>query len=266
MEMDWYYKERERKIGPFTDAEFASLLEEGWIKADTPVWTETLGRWRPYGEIAQDRAGRGRDATQEELDVRPEDDGDVRDHSAKSEAPVRCSQCGNTFAPDDILHYNGQAICASCKPIFFQRLREGTRVPGEFTYGGFWIRGGAKLIDFVVIGIANIVFWLPATFFMRASGPARPIAWVLTAFEYALPVAYNTYFVGSRGATPGKMVCGLVIIRPDGERLGYGRAVGRYFAEILSGMLLLMGYIAAAFSSEKRALHDRICDTRVVKK
>ncbi|HET6371045.1 MAG TPA: RDD family protein, partial [Nitrospiria bacterium] len=43
-------------------------------------------------------------------------------------------------------------------------------------------------------------------------------------------------------------------------------ACGRYFAEILSGIILCIGYIMAAFDDEKRALHDRICGTRVIKK
>jgi uncharacterized RDD family membrane protein YckC len=44
-----------------------------------------------------------------------------------------------------------------------------------------------------------------------------------------------------------------------------GRAVGRYFAKIVSGIILMIGYIMAGFDSEKRALHDMMCDTRVIK-
>jgi uncharacterized RDD family membrane protein YckC len=40
--------------------------------------------------------------------------------------------------------------------------------------------------------------------------------------------------------------------------------VGRYFSEMLSGMIMMIGYIMAGFDDEKRALHDRICNTRVV--
>ena len=61
------------------------------------------------------------------------------------------------------------------------------------------------------------------------------------------------------------MACGLKVIRPDGEEITYGRACGRFFADILSYVILFIGYIMVAFDEEKRALHDRICDTRVVK-
>ena len=49
------------------------------------------------------------------------------------------------------------------------------------------------------------------------------------------------------------------------EGLG-GWAFGRHFAKYLSAMILLIGYIMAAFDDQRRTLHDRICETRVVRK
>ena len=84
--------------------------------------------------------------------------------------------------------------------------------------------------------------------------------------QMAVAAAYSVFFVGKFQATPGKMALGIKIITPDGGRVGYGRALGRYFAEFLSSIILGIGYLMAAFDQEKRALHDRICTTRVVKK
>jgi uncharacterized RDD family membrane protein YckC len=78
-------------------------------------------------------------------------------------------------------------------------------------------------------------------------------------------VLYYWFFLSHYSATPGKMALGLKVIRPDGSPLTGGRIVGRYFAEMLSGMILAIGYIMAGFDDERRALHDRICDTRVIK-
>jgi len=75
-----------------------------------------------------------------------------------------------------------------------------------------------------------------------------------------------TYFLGKFSATPGKMALGLKVLRADGEMITYPRALGRFFAEFLSSVILAIGYIMAAFDEEKRALHDRICDTRVVRR
>jgi uncharacterized RDD family membrane protein YckC len=52
----------------------------------------------------------------------------------------------------------------------------------------------------------------------------------------------------------------------DGGKVSYGRAVGRHFAKYLSSFTLGIGYIMAGIDDEKRALHDRICNTRVIKK
>jgi uncharacterized RDD family membrane protein YckC len=61
------------------------------------------------------------------------------------------------------------------------------------------------------------------------------------------------------------MACKLKIAVTDGSRLSYLRALGRHFAKYLSGMILLIGYIMAAFDDQRRTLHDRICETRVVR-
>ena len=44
------------------------------------------------------------------------------------------------------------------------------------------------------------------------------------------------------------------------------KAIGRYFAEILSGMICYIGYFMALFDEERRTLHDRLCGTLVVRK
>ena len=62
------------------------------------------------------------------------------------------------------------------------------------------------------------------------------------------------------------MVLGLKVVRPDGGPVSLGRAIGRYFAKILSAIILLIGFIMAGFDREKRGLHDILVDTRVIKK
>jgi uncharacterized RDD family membrane protein YckC len=80
-----------------------------------------------------------------------------------------------------------------------------------------------------------------------------------------LGFGYVTFFLGRYGATPGKMACGLKVVRPDGDGISYARAFGRMWAEYLSSLIFCIGYLMVAFDNEKRSLHDRICDTRVVK-
>ncbi len=54
-------------------------------------------------------------------------------------------------------------------------------------------------------------------------------------------------------------------MRADGTPLSTGRIIGRHFAEMISNMILCIGYMMAGWDDEKRALHDRICDTRVIR-
>jgi uncharacterized RDD family membrane protein YckC len=77
---------------------------------------------------------------------------------------------------------------------------------------------------------------------------------------------YEVIMIRYYGATLGKMAAGVKVVRTDGSGVGWGISIGRYFMKIVSSMILLIGYIIAGFDDEKRALHDRVCDTRVVYK
>jgi uncharacterized RDD family membrane protein YckC len=70
-----------------------------------------------------------------------------------------------------------------------------------------------------------------------------------------------------RGATLGKQALGLRIIRADGARLTFGRATARYFLKYIITPLvpLFIGYLMAAFTNRKRALHDVLADTLVIR-
>lgn len=181
----------------------------------------------------------------------------------------RCSECGRDYAPDTLIQFDDARICTNCKPLFIQKLREGVRVHKGLAYAGFWIRFGAKFIDGLVLFVINMVFWIAfvlATGEFGDSGEAMTDEFLLQAIYLCMGAAYTTFFLGRFGATPGKMACGLKVVAPAGGPIGYPRALRRQLAEYLSGLILLLGYIMAAFDGEKRALHDRICRTRVVRK
>jgi uncharacterized RDD family membrane protein YckC len=142
-------------------------------------------------------------------------------------------------------------------------------------YGGFWIRFLARVIDSIIMIVINGIVGLPlrlmfglGTMGMRGGmifGPAMMGALGLsTMIGIALGAAYEVYFLSAHGATPGKMALGLRVIRADGGPISPMLALGRHFALWLSGIILMIGYIMAGFDPEKRALHDRICETRVI--
>ena len=61
------------------------------------------------------------------------------------------------------------------------------------------------------------------------------------------------------------MLMGVKVVTATGGPISVGRAFARYFAQILSGLILCIGFIMAAFDDQKRALHDHICSTRVIR-
>ena len=141
-------------------------------------------------------------------------------------------------------------------------------------YAGFWIRLVARMIDAVLLGVVNLAIRAPLAL-MLGLGTGRGRSLILlpavisliaiSAFiSIAVGLVYEVYFVSTRGGTIGKLILGLKIIRADGSPVPPGLAAGRYFAQWLSGAILAIGYIMAGFDPEKRALHDRICETRVV--
>lgn len=248
--MNWYYMREEEQVGPISETEFQAFAKSGAITSETLVWREGMSDWKRYGEIRAKSAG-----------VAAMGDG------------FFCVECGNQFPAGELLRYGENFICAACKPVFFQRLREGAPIPSAMNYAGFWIRFVAKFIDGIILGIVNILIQFLGVGLMPQMEPggqpppqyfAIPILLMLA--QYGVAIAYTTWFVGRFEATPGKMACNLKIVTSDGGRVSYLRAFARYFAELLSGIILLIGYIMAAFDDQKRALHDRICDTRVIYK
>jgi uncharacterized RDD family membrane protein YckC len=88
---------------------------------------------------------------------------------------------------------------------------------------------------------------------------------ISTILNFIIPAVYESWFVGKYAATPGKMACKLKVVMSEGDRVSFARAIGRHFAKYISGLILGIGYIMAGFDEQKRTLHDRICDTRVIK-
>jgi uncharacterized RDD family membrane protein YckC len=186
---------------------------------------------------------------------------------------ARCAECGRTFSTDNMIRYQNLFICQACKPVFMQKLAEGANIhTGEFHYAGFWIRVASAFVDGFLLLAVNLAFVMVAagqTLGQVAGIEERtPIAWGVAQLAGLLVgLSYETFFLGRFGATLGKMACGLRVVNPDGSNISYLRALGRYFAKnFLEPFTLGIGYIIAAFDVEKRSLHDRICNTRVVYK
>lgn len=236
--MKWYYANNDnQRVGPLSEEAFQRAVQSGQVSENTLVWSQGMGDWQPYSAVAP------------------------------QVAPAPPPPAPGPEAPSAQPAQDWEAIAQQVK----EGVQPGTEASWEF--GGFWIRFGAYFIDNLILQAISfaIQFGIGIGLAMLAN-PDSPVGMLLLVALYLIPlvivVCYYTYFHGNPNhqATPGKKLMKLRVITADGEDVTYLRAFGRYWAAVLSALILLIGYIMAAFDSEKRALHDHICNTRVIKR
>ena len=98
----------------------------------------------------------------------------------------------------------------------------------------------------------------------------RLVGFTLLGWQALSLVALWLYFAwlesGPKQATWGKRLLGIKVVDTKGKRISFARASGRFFAKFLSYLIFYIGFIMAGFTNRKRALHDIITETYVVKK
>jgi uncharacterized RDD family membrane protein YckC len=257
----WYYIENDQQRGPVMEADLETLRREGKIEAETLVWREGMTSWQPWREVRPATAQACPSAAPPQLT------------SAPAGTSVICSQCGGSFPASEVIRYGNAAVCASCKPVFIQKLKEGANVLGVMEYAPFLTRFAAYFVDGIITGIiGGILGAVIGGVFGAAGGLASGhrggflvLQLVSAAVGMAVRAAYFIYFIGKDGQTPGKKLCKIRVVNADGSPVSYAKATGRFFGYMLSALILGIGFLMAAWDPEKRALHDRLCDTRVVK-
>lgn len=133
-------------------------------------------------------------------------------------------------------------------------------------FAGFWIRVLAYIIDIIPLAIIGVLLALLSGDPLIDTDPAAPVYGISDLLGLVIGIAYFVGFESSSyQATPGKMALGLIVTDSHGRRISPMRAVGRYFAKILSGLILMIGFIMVAFTERKQGLHDMIASTLVVK-
>jgi uncharacterized RDD family membrane protein YckC len=119
-------------------------------------------------------------------------------------------------------------------------------------YAGFWTRVVAFIIDAVIVAVASGLI-ASATF---------GVGFLLS---FVAPWLYEAFMLSSEWqATVGKRAMSIAVTGIDGGRISFGRATGRHFAKWISICTLGIGFIMAAFTAKKQALHDLIAETLVI--
>jgi uncharacterized membrane protein len=113
--MNWYYVEAGGQAGPVDDAGLKALVVSGKVRPETLVWREGMANWQAYREVQPAASGAPPTLT-------------AAGSAAGAEAV--CAECGGMFPLNDTIKIGDARVCANCKPVFVQKLREG--VPQSF--------------------------------------------------------------------------------------------------------------------------------------
>ncbi len=240
MNEEWYYAAANQQQGPVTAAGLAELEKAGQIGAATLVWTQGMSGWEPWGTVAGSVRAEATSATGEEVAV--------------------CAYSGRTYPVAQMVPYGDRFVAIEHKEAFIQSLGQGRTLEtmaggtaGVTQFVGFWWRVLSAVIDgtvkfalnFLVAMLAMGVSMGTMTTFnssvgsndpsevLRAMGPMLIVQGALGLIQLAFSIFYDTWMVGKFGGTLGKLALGFRVVNADGSRVTYGRAFGRWAAEVL---------------------------------
>jgi uncharacterized RDD family membrane protein YckC len=169
-------------------------------------------------------------------------------------------------------------------PVYVPPAWQAPAARPPVAYAGFWLRFVALVIDLIVIYFVRAILFMPFGLgtglhgwhvmfhggHPQDMGELMPMLGLVIRIAMISAVIQWLYFSLSESsswqATLGKKALGLAVTDLEGRRIGFGRATGRYFAKILSSLILFIGWLMAGFTEKKQALHDMIAGTLVLRK
>ena len=144
------------------------------------------------------------------------------------------------------------------------------------TYAGFWRRVVAYVVDGLLVGVVMtvlvFVFAAGAIGAVASGSPEAATAafGLIGLLNLGSIIAMWLYFALMESSpaqgTLGKIAVGLIVTDLAGNRIGFGRATGRFFGKILSGLVFAIGFLMAGFTERKQGLHDMLASTLVINK
>ncbi|VXA97250.1 Transporter [Luteimonas sp. 9C] len=256
---DWYYADaRNTRHGPVTGDALRQLRDDGIVGDDTLVWRDGMADWQPFRTLAQ-AFGIARAPGLEAWALEPV--APAVDASAPADPDAG-------WRPVTDITGTGTAGSPYAPPTANVARADAVTRGGDVVLAGFRKRLAAYAIDALLLGIASALVGGLIYELLGVGGFGRGI-WmeqiVVNTVSLVLSTLYFAWFHAAYAmATPGKMAVGIKVVRLDGARISFGRGVGRYLATILSSLILMIGFLMAAFTQRKQALHDMVCDTLVV--
>jgi uncharacterized RDD family membrane protein YckC len=194
-----------------------------------------------------------------------------------------CASCGNAIPA-------GARFCQICGAA----TTPGDQPAAAWMYGydatrteyaGFWVRFGARLIDAIVLGVIGNIAYLPVVPFFNVNeivqfetapdgtiesfefdtGQFFAYIGLISTISTVIDAIYFIACTTRWGQTLGKKAVGIKVVDADGNLLRPGAATVRWIGSIVSGIILLIGYLMAVWDERKQALHDKMAGSFVVK-
>jgi len=227
----WYYAKDNRQNGPVDQAALRELVAHGVIGPTDMVWTIGMKSWRQAVSIP----------------------------GLQFPQPAPARQVSASAWPQAM-----QLPYATPERDGFVHRRRDEQP--EYPPAGFWLRFFAIILDRIIcflgmVTVFSIGIFIGHVFSSPAAGIDIGFILFLTFpwFYFALMESSSTR------ATIGKMALGLQVTDLYGDRISFGRATGRYFGKIISGFILMIGFMMAGWTSQKQALHDMMAGTLVIR-
>lgn len=153
---------------------------------------------------------------------------------------------------------------------YFRSL--GVYLPDQSNVASFWWRLLAFVIDYIIMTVAQMAFFaalgIVSEFAHRATDFEAPdLDLLYKLIFYLLQVAYHSTFEATTmQGSIGKVICKLVVVDADGNRITFGKALSRNFSKFLSSLLCGLGFLTILWNPMKQGWHDQVAKTYVVKK
>jgi len=138
---------------------------------------------------------------------------------------------------------------------------------GDVRMAGFWLRLVAYAIDTFVLFVVLFVVAFAIGFLApeQFAAHAEEIGLLFNVLGFVFSWLYFAAGESSHaGGTPGKRALGIRVTSEEGDRIGFGRASGRFFGKLISGVILCIGFLMAAIGPRHQALHDLFSRTYVI--
>ncbi len=258
-ERQWHYVENGQSVGPVDEAVLRERASSGLLGPADLVWTEGMPDWVAAGTVPQIITS-GPDATFPSGDITTQQAPEPRDVSSGNDASA----------------------------TYLHPVQHGQTMPRALTYAGFWKRAVAYILDQLILAIAAMmvacVLGIVLVPLIVSSGVQSEqainrlveqkmqdyemlisiVSWIINIIGIWL---YHALMESSRWqATPGKLALGIRVTDLNGHRISFGRATGRHCSKAISVITLGIGWIMAAFTEKKQALHDMVAGCLVINK